>query len=642
MVQLLFFKTFLVLLSYVLVSCASIQTENLGHLNLLTGLAGRLYTTSLTGYENAQKSDTYFENREFLADSQLVSQRIVTSLDGNRLKYENNHIFGFYYDPNDSYLVVELKGYIKAPADGQVFIEYDLNDVLGCDGKGSNQSFISDWLVSTAVSLNNTENGFVCSYDQSSYIYSDIWIEGECDGGGCSGNSPIYNVKLVNEQYYPVTIYFIIAGDAFNSDLTFYVDNLSYNFDNCIYYDPNDNPDTNSSNDNTEFPDVCPQFHEEIFTEATFVEPTSIYPDECPLSSISSSFSASYIYSAVSSSLTEYSDSESSASTVWSNTVPSSLPELSSSVPPSSIGLSSSVRSSSMQSSTTSQFLSIESDNSFSSAVSSSSSSMSQVSSDSYSMYSSIESQTSSLNSSIQTTESSSTSTSEITTSADTLLSSSRKSYSFTSAGGKSIYTASSVMSNSQDYAPTSRVIVVTSSSSANAETSENSDNFSTAEVTKSETDTYTTTTCPETEYKGSKNAAHPSLLVSNVQPELTRNEAALLGTQATTTDGVIKITAEPVGPTITYSECASCASSQEIGIGVSDAESKLTENSFRSTNLAEHTHGSAVIAGVPVSGIIISYGQSTSATVQTFSDEGHSSTYQPLLLVTAILMTFL
>lgn len=616
MARSLFFKTYLVLVSYAFVSSALVQTKNLGQLNLQPGFAARLYTTSLTSPEDFDSRPDYLKNREFLNDGKLISQNIVTSFDGQWLNCYNNDMFGLFRD--ESNVILEMRGYFRSPADGIFSITVGMDSVSDVYGNYFSQFTRGYWIIKNSVSLNQTANGFVCSYDSSDVNYTGIETSYDCLTYCIPPLPESGSVLVTKDQYYPVVFYTYLSGDALSAVWSFQINGYDFPINDFFFYDVNDDFDADDENLNAGFPEACPQFHEEIFSSHVFIEPSTIYTNGCPATSTSS--------------LVPFSSTASSSSVITSSTQSSSFLSSSSSNPIKSITFDSMVSSSESQiSSFSSSKLSI-----ISSAPSSSNSSVSQSSSDGYSTYSSMHS---------QSTQTISNSTSETSTASDISSFNSIESLSSTSAGREPIYSANNTISdisNSQAHGPTSKPTVMKSSSSVNAAASKNSNDFSTAAVTKSETDTYTTTTCPEAESKKSKNAAYSSLLVGNLQPELTANEAVQLGTQATTTDGVIKITAGPSGRTKTSFECTSCAYLQENDSGISETEISSTRNGLSSVNQVEHAESPTVTTYLSNSSLLISNGQSTTAVVQTFSDEGCLSRFQPLLLGIAILMTFL
>lgn len=640
-------KKILIVMATLSHTFASIQSKNLGQLSLLPGLTARLYNTSLISGDDYDHHPQYLESKQFLTDGgRLLSQTVITSVKADWIKDEKNCMFGLYRDEHD--VILELRGYIKAPADGVFDIYAGLVATFDPDGNYIPHFEAGYWIIKNAISLNETANGFICSYEETDdRNYSQMDPETACNDI-CSPMGSEQFAFFVEDQYYPIVFYTYFSGDVLVNDWIFQVDDDVYPFDEYIYYDPNDDFAANDANLDAGFPEICPQFHKEIFIPQYFVEESAIHVDECPLPSIPSSFLPSSMPSTVSSSVVESSDSASSFSTILSISTPSSSSDLSSSVPPSSIESSSyivpsssisssvtlssshesisSVPSDSKQSCTNSQFSSFKSHSSFSSAVSSSSSSISQVSSDNHSIPSSTESKIPPVSISRQSGGSESGTVSDTSTSSHILPNSSLKASPFTSTGGKSIYTANSASSNTVNHIQTSRPIISTSPSNVSSDTSENSDGFSTVIMTTSETDTIATTTCPETEHMRSRYTAHSSLVFSNPQSEPTRSETTIFTTQATPTNGMHKTTVGPGGPTITYSK----------GARVSEAE-----NSFRSANQTEHAE-SAVTTDLSTSGVLVSNGLRTTAVVQTFSDKGHLSRYQPLLLGIAILMTFI
>lgn len=109
------------------VTFASVQTKNLGQLNLLPGATVKLYSTSLTGREDYYNRPNYFKNKEFLTDGELIGQQIVTSFNIFYIAYSFvQYIFGFNIDPTWKNFVFEFRGYLKPPQDGNFFLSHEM------------------------------------------------------------------------------------------------------------------------------------------------------------------------------------------------------------------------------------------------------------------------------------------------------------------------------------------------------------------------------------------------------------------------------------------------------------------------------------------------------------------------------------
>ncbi|KAG0667993.1 hypothetical protein C6P45_005177 [Maudiozyma exigua] len=620
MIKLSFFKIISIVIATQSLSAATIQTENLGKLNLLPGLTARLYNTSLTSGDDYDHHYNYLQEKQFLTDGgQLLSQRVITSVQTNWTKGVNNCMFGFYRDEHD--VVLELRGYIKAPADGVFDIYAGLEAVFDPDGNYIPQFEGGYWIIKNAISLNETSNGFICSYDSNESNYSSMSPEEICKDI-CSPMGSQEFAIFVKDQYYPVVFYTYFSGEALVNDWVFQVDDNVYPFDENIYYYPNDDFETNDANLDADFPEICPQFHDKVFIPQNFVEENATHLNECPLPPISPSELPSFTSSNIP--LISSPDSPSFTYSI---------------VPTSSFKPSSSASFSALNSSSGTQTLSSTTPSSISST---SSSSIFHSSNGSSSVPSSLGTQSKSGNISSHSTERGSISTSETTKTSYLLPSDSLKSSSFISPGEKPIYTANKTTSNSQDHTQTDRPIVMTSSLSSKVEVSGISDNISTTVVSKSEIDTLTRITDPETEHNISRYVTYSSLVVSNPESARIRSNTVPLTTQATVINGVTKPTVRQDDTVITYIECTRYTCLQGNGASVSEVEINSTGNSFRSANMGIHIETSAVIADVPTPRLIITGDHSTSAAVQPFSDECYSSTYQPLLLGIAILIAFI
>lgn len=316
-------RLLLIVLTLFHVACATIQTQNLGQLSLLPGLAGRLFTSTLTGSETQSERDTYLKQKSYLNDGILLSQRIVTQFTSTRVKYLNNNIFGLYYPPDDHDLIIELRGYIKAPATGVPKVTTNLSARKDCNDEYAYQSATNSWAFSYNIFLNQTADGFLCSYNTSATLAKfPVQSEAEIEmyGGGIS--YLLNGAYLIEGQYYPIVMSTRVSGDAFFNDWRISINSQKYTFDEITYYDPNDDFVANDASDKSSFPNLCPQFHNETFEPKSFVTPTSIVSDKCPTSSVPPSLIRSS--TAPSPILSSSPIPSSTSSTEYSNPAPSS------------------------------------------------------------------------------------------------------------------------------------------------------------------------------------------------------------------------------------------------------------------------------------------------------------------------------
>ncbi|KAG0660602.1 hypothetical protein C6P45_001555 [Maudiozyma exigua] len=643
MIKLLSLKNLLFVVSILSVCSASFQTKNLGQLNLLPGFAVKLYTSSLRGPDDYHRRPLYFTEKDFLKDSQLIAQEVYsTGMNTCWNPYEWNYLFEFLVDPTLRDFVVEMRGYIKSPLNGNLSFSTSFYSLYDCNYNLAHVFEAGYWVIKDTVSLNDTSEGFICSYNSSNKNYKALTFEGSCNNDTCGRDNPPFTplATAVKDQYYPVTFYTYISGNNFYTEwgLMFNGGYLGY-FDNFAYYDPNDDFTANDESLDSNFPDACPHFHDEVFTATSFVEMNTRDNDECPkptsLSSIirpsSSLTPPPPTASAVHSSLSELSYSGTASLSGSDASIITGLSESRSAAP-----------SGSITSRSKSKISSANPSNSISSVVSSNSTNKYQSSGSHNNPASSTESKSVAVNGSSQLTKTTSNSDSEITSFSNSLPRTSLASAS-SSTNGKPIYTANSTISNSQQDMLTSESIDLISSSSATSESSYGSDIVSTAIVTKSKIDTSTSTTCPDADNFSSTVAANPSLSIAKPQTDLTRINGAVLSSRNYVAAEVIKTTTRPDGVTVTYTECASGSILQENNIVTSEDNSR----SYRETPInavQSYSMGTTSMKeNLLASGAQPTYSNnSTVVTVQVLPDDGQFLKYEPLLLGISILMSFL
>ncbi|KAG0653433.1 hypothetical protein C6P45_003890, partial [Maudiozyma exigua] len=360
MIKLLILKIPLVLVSIFTLTYASIQTENLGHLNLQPGFAVKLYTSSLRGPDDYRRRPQYFKEKDFLKDSQLIAQNVIDMEIGAFWEpYINNNLFGFAVDPTITNFVVEMRGYIKAPLTGNLSISIDINSGFVCHEAMPSVYEAGYWIVKDSISLNGTSDGFICSYNSSDVNYKALIFEENCTSyQSCFDGGPSFHTvtTIIKDQYYPVVFYTYISGNYFLNDWALaYGDGSWGEFGNSVYYDPNDDFEAEDVNLNSGFPDACPHFHEEVFTATSFVTMSRTDDYDCPTQtppSILASSSSSILASSSSSILPPSSSSilPSSTSSILPSSTSSILPSsTSSAIQPSSSGSSNSVSHSSSE-----------------------------------------------------------------------------------------------------------------------------------------------------------------------------------------------------------------------------------------------------------------------------------------------------
>ena len=620
MIKLLLLKSVLVAVSIFTLTYASVQTKNLGHLNLQPGATVKFYSTSLTGREDYYSRPNYFKNKEFLSDGELIGQQIVTSFEIFHVAYGTQFLFDFTTEPTWKNFVFEFRGYLKAPQDGNFWLSQYMESAYTCNGDYGAQFQGSYYIIKEAIYLNDTSDGFVCTYDSDLKNHKEFTFDEYCppEPFYMQYNSDSFNMSFISNQYYPIVFYTYISGEALSSwglSLSYETSEVDYPFsyqlENYLYYDPNEDSERDDANLNAQFPDSCPQFHDVTFTTTQFIEPSAIYFD-CPPRPTSS-----FGLPSEASSIILTSSGESSSS------FPSSSSSSSIYVQSSSSELSNSFSYSSYRSSRSSSYFPSSSNESSISSTSSS------LKSSSNSIYSSIESEVESVSSSSPNTKTSFVSESVTSSFSDTGLKSS-----LSSTAGKPIYTANSTVSHSEHTIPTSESTAMASSSSFTSETADGNGILSTATITESEIDTLTTTTCPETEQPPNTGKTNPSL---------TSCEETVLPSQESLSNEVTKTAVGPGGVIVTYTECAGSTALQENSFGASGENSKLSTDTVDNAAPAHSTDmvtvdESALVFGEPA----LYSSRSTAVAVQALPDEGRFLTYEPLLLGLSILITFL
>lgn len=360
LLKLLFMIATLTSLTY-----AEIKTKDLGVLNFKKGLVGRLYKSTLTGSESYNQRIAYLEKMQYLTDGELIAQRVITNFRSQRIKNKMNEMFGFYYDPDYSELIVELRGYVKAPVSGYPTLSTFIYANIGCDNKYLSQSATHHWVINSGLYLNTTtDSRSICTYNTSASTYDDASSGENVRGSTSTGGNIFMNTDYWFEgQYYPVLFRSRISGDGFINKWDIQMNNREYSLDELSFYDPQDDFVANDANHLAKFPVNCPQFHAESFADTTYVIPTSTVPNRCVTSTSSSIITSSSTSSTQSSVITssshvvtssKVSSSEVSSSEVSSSEVSSievSSSEVSSSEVSSSEVTSSKVTSSEVSSS---------------------------------------------------------------------------------------------------------------------------------------------------------------------------------------------------------------------------------------------------------------------------------------------------
>ncbi|KAG0653587.1 hypothetical protein C6P45_003805 [Maudiozyma exigua] len=651
MFKLQLLRSVLVVASIFTLSSGSVETENLGHLNLQPGFALKLYSSSLTGPDDYHLRPQYFKERDFLKDSTLIAQNIY-AIDMNTCwePYGYNLLFNNSVDPNLTDFVVEMRGYIKAPQTGNLSISTSMYGGYYCNSELSRTFEGGYWIIKDSTSLNETSDGFICSYNSSDVNYKVLTFESACtDWDSCSEQLLDVNyttvTTVVEDQYYPVVFYtYISANNLFTQWYLKFADYYEGYFDYFVYYDPNEDFEADDASLNSGFPDVCPHFNEEIFTPASFVQMTATDDLDCPTPT-----SSSMIFPSSSSPIL----SSSTAQPSLSHSVTSSASELNTSTFPSSSAPRSVATPTSVTSSSESSVSSADQSSSISSKVSSSSMSIrsgtksesvkeSNAGQNTETGFNSNRNSTSSLQAVPSSSESflSSSTTGIPSYTANSAISNSQrdnpssiKSFLSSSAVGNPIYTANSTISNTQHDIPSSKSMSVTFTSSFTSEKASVDDIFSTATVTESEIDTLTTTTCPEVELPSN---------TGKINSSLTSFEKTAFVSEVSVANQVSKTTTERDGSTITYTGCASCTVPQENDFVVSGETTKPNREILDSTAQSFSADTMTAKESALASDVKVVYSNHTTAEVQVFPGGGHFLKYEPLLLGISILMLFL
>lgn len=354
MFKLQLLRSVLAVASIFTISSASVQTQNLGHLNLQPGFALKLYSSSLRGPDGYHLRPQYFKERDFLKDSKLIAQWAnVIDITTTWVAYVNNNLFDFLVDPTLTDFVIEIRGYVKAPQTGTFSVNADMQGGFYCNPELSRTYVAGYWIIKDSVSLNDTSDGFVCSYSAGDSNYKTFTFENDCtDYNSCYKDDDIFtNVANVTEnQYYPVVFYTYLSGNNIVAlwKLKF-GDYFQQYLDDIAFYDPQDDFEADDESLNSGFPDACPHFHEEVFTATTFVQMNATDDYNCPPPPSSSSIlppPSSSIFSPSTSSSVEATLSDLSHS-VTSSASESNTSTFPSSITPSSVATPTSITSSS-------------------------------------------------------------------------------------------------------------------------------------------------------------------------------------------------------------------------------------------------------------------------------------------------------
>lgn len=629
MFKLRLLRSVLVVASIFTLSSASVQTQNLGHLNLQPGFALKLYSSSLRGPDDYHLRPEYFKERDFLKDSKLIAQNVYSEeMITCWMPYMNNVLFNIPVDPTLTDFVAEMRGYIKAPLTGNLSISSEFNGGYYCNDDFSRTYQAGYWIIEDSVSLNDTSDGFMCSYNPGDTNYKAYTFESGCtNGDSCSELISNFNyttvTTVVEDQYYPVVFYTYVSGNNIVTQWSLYFSKRYEDFfEQFAYYDPNEDFDADDANLNSGFPNVCPHFHEEVFTATTCVQMTATDNYDCPTPTSSSMISPPSLSSILSSSTIQPSLSHSVTSIVSeSNT--STFP---SSSAPSSVSTPTSITSSSGSS-----IFSADPSSSISSKVTFSSITKFE-SSNSSSIRTSTDSEPVTESNSSRNTETGSNSDRNSSLSSQAVPSSSI-SFSLNSTVVNPIYTANSTISNTQHDIRISKSTAMTSSSNKNPEISNGNDRFSTTSSTESEIDTFTTTTCPEVELPSN---------TGKINSSFTSFEKTAFVSQESVANEVTKTTTERDGSTITYTGCASCTAPQENDFVVSGETTKPNREILDSTAQSFSTDTMTAKESALASDVQVVYSNHTTAEVQVLPGGGHFLKYEPLLLGISILMLFL
>ena len=653
------FFTITLILKYV----QSAATDNLGQLNLLPGLAARYFKSTLVGTENSVVRRTYLGERQYLTDGTLIAQHVVTQLDQSRIIYKRNKLFEFYYDPSYHDMIVEFRGYIKAPGTGIPTFTVKLNTSYDCDSKIVSQQTTEYWTITSGLYLDKTDDGYLCTQNSSSSMYATPWADVIGVTNTITRPFEVKQAYFIEGKLYPMTLSLRVSKEAYTNFWNVTVGGVKYNLQDLVYYDPQDDFITNDANTNANFPASCPQFHDETFEAETFVEPTSIVPDGCPVTSSSSivessatsdietssselpssTISSSEIPSSIVSSTIE-SSSEVPSSTISSSEIPSSIVSSTDSEVPSST-LSSAVVSSTIEFHSETSISTVSSIVTASNEISSSIVSSSELSSNTISssmelssMVSSATATSDALNSLTSSLIESSTTFSSIPSSVVSSQVSPPVSPDLSYSKTIGDYSSSSEYTQSSDVQSSIPPVITSSSlhsrettilsskpdnSASKTDTVSDSDNdTSIISPTKSETELYTTKTLIQSKSSSSNTAHNP--------------QTTIIVTKGKTVTATIKTTVHN-SVTVTYTECPICTGTIAVDSMIVATTSK---NDNQIGSVATNTKSLTILT----SSNTIPYNPqgSTTATVLPFSDGAYIYTYEPLLLSLAFILAFI
>ncbi|KAG0672605.1 hypothetical protein C6P45_000036 [Maudiozyma exigua] len=673
--------------TFILKLVQSADPVNLGQLNLVPGLAARYYKSTLTGAEDSITRRKYVIDKQFLTDGTMIAQSPITELAQTRIIYKHNKLFGFYYDPSYHDMIVEFSGYLKAPATGVPTFITKVNIALYCNSSRITQQLTDNWSIQTGLYLDETADGYLCTQNASAKMFSSSWLDAPAATDGVTIPKQLPYAYLIEGKIYPFYISLRVSRDAYSNQWSLKLNNVNYNLDDIVYYDPQDDFVANNAHLSSEFPDACPQFHDEKFVAETFVEPTSIVPDGCPVtsssviesSSATSDIESSTIFESSSDLPSSIVSSSEITSSIVSSIVTSSTVESTSEVPntivSSTVESSSAISSSEISSSIVSSTVDVTSELP-SSVVSSSvipsdiESSIEQVSSTVVSSIKSTSAESSAIvtsdvsssvtsdsfeSSSIIPSITSSVVSSQITSDVSSDISSSE--YLQSSEVPSSIppvVTSSSIESNDSSMNSVSSTIDTPSSSAYSPTFSSNGEDVTSTheEEIPSQTDTSTetmgdvstathkTTTLikPDTETFQATTLTQSEPKSSETDQTLMTTILTISGTSVTAT---IKTTVQD-SKTVTYTDCPICSDVTMIPTSNPQITTK-NDNEMDAiatdTKLLYVSSSSGVLAYNPQDTATTA---TTSATVLPFSDSAYTYTYEPLLLSLAFVLAFL
>ena len=312
---------------------AAIKSTPMDTLNLLPGMTARFYRTPLNDTFDFTARHMYLKKGTYLKDgSTLLAQKAgVTNINIYRIIYEKNDVLGFYMDPEDHYMLVELRGYFRAPFSGDLTLSQKVYPVKGCDGVNLYQSITNHWIIRQGVFVNNTEDGSLCINNSSMWFEADGEVNSDQSVLNTAMGSSIHQSSYYYKDiYYPFTIVMMVNGDAI------YTDNHASMTDadgehyvplnqQTLFYDPNEDLDADDANYNKAYPNNCPVLNGEKFVNSVLVPPIDRVPDVCPLSY--SSVATSSATTSLESSSTESSSTESSSTMEYISSMESSSME---------------------------------------------------------------------------------------------------------------------------------------------------------------------------------------------------------------------------------------------------------------------------------------------------------------------------